>query len=143
MDITKLNGLELLTEMMEGHLPQPSISDVIPMRGVEVKSGYVRFWTKADQRHLNPMGGVHGGFASTVLDSVTGCAVHTLLEAGVGLGTLDLNIKMLKAVPLEKDLTAEGSVIFMSKKIGVAECVLKDSYGNLYAHATATCMIHR
>jgi len=50
---------------------------------------------------------------------------------------------MLKAVPLEKDLTDEGSVIFMSKKIGVAEGVLKDSDGNLYAHATATCMIHR
>ena len=39
------------------------------------------------------MGGVHGGFAATVLDTVTGCAIHTLLEAGVGYGTIDLNVK--------------------------------------------------
>ncbi|MCZ0738173.1 hypothetical protein [Phreatobacter sp. AB_2022a] len=28
------------------------------------------------------MGGVHCGFAAIMLDSVTGCAVHMLLEAG-------------------------------------------------------------
>lgn len=41
------------------------------------------------------MGGVHGGFAATVLDTVTGCAIHTLLEAGVGYGTIDLNVKCI------------------------------------------------
>ena len=47
-------------------------------------------------RHVNPMGGVHGGFAAAVLDSVTGCAVHTMLDPGFGCGTVDLNIKMLR-----------------------------------------------
>jgi len=45
----------------------------------------------------------------------------TMLEAGVGYGTLDLNIKMLKVIPLEKELAAEGRVIHLSKKIGVSE----------------------
>ena len=44
--------------------------------------------------------GVHGGFAATVLDSVTGCAVHTLLGAGVAYGTIDLKIKMIIPVPI-------------------------------------------
>ena len=42
---------------------------------------------------------VHGEFASTVLDSVTGCAVQTLLGTGVAYGTIDLNIKMIRTVP--------------------------------------------
>ena len=38
-------------------------------------------------------------FAATVLDSVTGCAVHTMLPAGVGYGTIDLNVKMCRPIP--------------------------------------------
>ena len=52
----------------------------------------------------------HGEFASTVLDSVTGCAVHTLLGAGVAYGTIDLNIKLIRPVPKDENLIAEGNV---------------------------------
>ena len=52
----------------------------------------------------------HGEFASTVLDSVTWYAVHTLLWAGVAYGTIDLNIKMIRPVPKDKNLIAEGNV---------------------------------
>jgi acyl-coenzyme A thioesterase PaaI-like protein len=31
-----------------------------------------------------------------------------MLEPGVGYGTIDLNVKMLKAVPLDRELIAEG-----------------------------------
>ena len=97
----------------------------------------------ADARHLTPLGGVHGGFAATVLDSVTGCAVHTMLEAGVGYGTVDLNVKMLRAVPVDRDLTAEARVIHMSRSLGVSEGSIRDDAGVLFAHATATCAILR
>jgi uncharacterized protein (TIGR00369 family) len=139
----KLTGLELMRGMMEGRIPRAPISEIVPMKPMEVASGYIKFSARADKRHINPLGGVHGGFAATVLDSVTGCAVHTMLEAGVGYGTVDLNIKMLKPIPLEQELVAEGRVIHLSKKIGVAEGQLKDADGNLYAHATATCLIYR
>ena len=52
----------------------------------------------------------HREFASTVLDSVTGCAVHTLLGTGVAYGKIDLNIKMIKPVPKDENLIAEGNV---------------------------------
>ena len=45
-------------------------------------------------------------FASTVIDSVTGCTFHTLLEAGVAYGTIDLNIKMNRPVPKDENLIA-------------------------------------
>ena len=138
-----MSGLEIFEAMRDGKLPHPTMADTIPMRVTEARPGYVKFHARADRRHVNPLGGVHGGFAATVLDSVTGCAVHTLLEAGVGIGTIDLNVKMLKAVPLEQDLTAEGKVINISRSLGVSEASLRDAEGTLLAHATATCAILR
>jgi uncharacterized protein (TIGR00369 family) len=138
-----MSGLELMQAMVDGKLPHPTICDTIPMRVVEVGRGYSRFLVRADGRHLNPLGGVHGGFAGTVLDSVTGCAVHTMLEAGEGYGTVDLNVKMLKAVPLDQELIAEGRVIHVSRTLGVSEGSLRDAEGTLYAHATCTCAIRR
>ena len=97
----------------------------------------------ATAAHLNPMGGTHGGFAATVLDSVTGCAVHTMLPAGVAYGTIELAVKMMRPVPLDTELRAEGNVLNMSRSLGVSEGTLKDSSGKLYAHSTCTCLIKR
>jgi len=98
---------------------------------------------QADQHHLNPLGGVHGGFAATVLDTVTGCAIHTVLEAGAGYGTIDLNIKMCRPIPQNRPLTAIGQLINTSKNLAISEGKIIDEDGKLYAHATATCMIFR
>jgi uncharacterized protein (TIGR00369 family) len=138
-----MSGIDLMQAMVDGKLPHPSICDTIPMRVVEVGRGYTKFRVRADGRHLNPLGGLHGGFVATVLDSVTGCAVHTTLEAGVGYGTVDLNVKMLRPVPLDQDLLAEGRIIHVSRSLGVAEGSIRDAEGMLYAHATCTCAIRR
>lgn len=143
MSIETMSGLELMQAMANGHFPPASISETIPMKPVEVAYGTAVFEATADHRHLNPLGGVHGGFSATVLDSATGCAVHTVLEPGVKYATVDLNVKMLKPVPQNKPLIAKGTVIHTSKSLGIAEATLKDSDGKLYAHATATCMILR
>ena len=143
MNIKEMTGLEILKAMMQGQIPPASISEIIPMQPKKIEQGNVEFVVKADQRHLNPLGGVHGGFAATVLDSVTGCTIHTLLEAGVGYGTIDLNIKMCRPIPKNVELTAIGTVINISKNLGISEGKIIDDNGKLYAHATATCMIIR
>ena len=141
MNVKEMTGLQLLEAMCAGKIPTPSISATIPMQPYQVTHGSIHFKAKADHRHLNPLGGVHGGFAATVLDSVTGCAIHTMLEAGVGYGTIDLNIKMCRPIPKDKELIAIGTVINMSKNLGISEGKIIDEEGKLYAHATATCMI--
>lgn len=143
MDPATMTGRELMQAMLDGAIPPPSIASTIPMQGVSVASGKVVFQARADERHLNPLGAVHGGFAATVMDTVTGCAVHTLLGAGEGYGTIDLNVKMMRPVPRDVDLLAEGSVINLSRSLAVSEGTLKDADGKLYAHATATCMLMR
>ena len=131
----EMTGLEFLQAMVAGHIPRASISETIPMDLFEISNGQASFKVKADQRHLNPLGGVHGGFAATVLDSATGCAVHTTLEAGVGYGTIDLNVKMCRPVPKDTELLAIGSVINSSKNLVISEGKLVDEDGKLYAHA--------
>ena len=71
----------------------------ILVKVIKVERGKVVFNAITNNKHLNTQCGVRGGFASTVLDAVTWCAVHTLLGTGVALGTIDLNLKMIRPVP--------------------------------------------
>ena len=141
MNPNSLTGLELLSLLVEGKLPNPSIAKTIPMNLIEVEKGLCIFEAFANDKHLNPMGGVHGGFAATVLDSATGCVVHSMLEAGIGYGTIDLNVKMLRPIPMNVRLLGVGKIVNISKSLGVSEASLKDENGKLYAHATATCKL--
>jgi uncharacterized protein (TIGR00369 family) len=143
MSAVEPSGLEIMRAMVAGEFPRPPMADTSPMTFSEAQKGYIKFLAKADNRHLNIMGGVHGGFIATVLDSVAGCAVHTMLEAGVVYSTVDLNIKMLRPIPLNIELVAEGKVLHVSKRIGVAEGSIKNAEGTLLAHATATCVLIR
>lgn len=139
--LKELTGLELMQGIVDGVFPMPSIAVTIPMKAMEVENGRIVFEATADDRHLNPLGGVHGGFAATVLDSVTGCATHSTLAAAVGYGTVDLNVKMVRPVPKNTPLIAEGRVLNSSRSLVISEGTIKDAAGKLYAHATATCMI--
>ncbi|TCR06457.1 uncharacterized protein (TIGR00369 family) [Neorhizobium sp. JUb45] len=141
MDLTNMTGLELLQASAAGLIPAASISQTMGMREMEVEKGRVVIHARADSRHLNPLGGVHGGFAATLLDSVTGCAVHSMLDAGIGFGTVDLGVKMMRPVPRDQDLVAEARVTHLSRSIGIAEGTLKDADGHLLASASATCFI--
>jgi uncharacterized protein (TIGR00369 family) len=143
MNPLELPGLQRVQGLIDGTLPQPSMTQTLPMRAVAAAKGRVTFKARADARHLNPMGTVHGGFAATVLDSATGCAVQTMLEAGSGYSTVDLHVKLIKPVPVDRELTAEAHVLHASRNIGTAVAELRDEDGTLLAHGTATCVIHR
>ena len=136
-----LTGLELLKAIMSGDCSAQNMADTIPMKLDEAKEGFVRFLVKAEQRHTNLMGGVHGGFSATVIDTITGCAVCTVMEAGVSFTTIDLNVKMLRPIPIGKELIAEGKLINRSRRLGIADGKIIDEDGKLYATGSATCMI--
>ena len=143
MNPTEMTGLEIMTAFSQGLFPTPGIAKTIPMQPAEVAHGRVVFTAIADASHTNPLGGVHGGFAATVLDSVTGCATHTVLAAGEGYGTTDLNIKMCRPIPFNTKMIAEGKVINVGRNLVISEGYIRDEAGKLYAHATATNMIIR
>ncbi len=142
-DPATLTGFELLKLMAEGIFPHPPISKIMPMKCSGLSEGEICFDVEADNTHLNPMGGVHGGFAATVIDSVTACAVHTTLGAGDSYSTVDLNVKMVRPLPKSTSLKATGRVLNVSNTVAIAEGDIRDSDGKLYAHGSATCVINR
>jgi len=141
LNIDALSGLQILEMMIRGELPPPPMAQTIPMRLESVAEGAVVFTASAGREHLNPLGLVHGGLAATVLDSATGCAIHTRLPAGAFYSTLDLSVKMLKPVPRDTHLICRATVVDIGKRVAVAEGRLTDEEGTLYAYATSTCMI--
>jgi uncharacterized protein (TIGR00369 family) len=143
MNIQEMTGLEIMQALIQGLIPAPSISKTIPMEPELVELNRVVFKATPNHNHANPMGGVHGGFAATVLDTVTGCATHTALAAGESYGTIELGVKMCKPLPFNVTLHAEGRVINKSRSLVISEGEIRDDAGVLYAYGTATCMILR
>jgi uncharacterized protein (TIGR00369 family) len=92
--------------------------------------------------HLNPMGGIHGGWYATLLDSALGCAVHTLMPAGRGYTTAELGVNLVKAIGSKvQRVRAEGKVLHCGRQLATAEARLVGPDGTLYAHATTTCLV--
>jgi uncharacterized protein (TIGR00369 family) len=137
-----MSGLDFLRAMLSGKLPPPPISVLIGQRAVSAESGRVVFEITPAEQHYNPIGFVHGGVITTILDSVMGCTVHTTLPAGVGYTTLELKVNFLRGVTTQVGpLQCEGKIIHSGKRTAAVEARLTDAGGKLYAHATSTCMI--
>jgi uncharacterized protein (TIGR00369 family) len=95
-------------------------------------------------QHYNPIGSVHGGVALTLLDSAMGCAVHTLLDAGVSYATLEVKTNFVRPISLETGvIRCEGTVLHLGSRVATAEGKLTDAAGKLLAHGTTTCLIFR
>lgn len=138
----KLSGYDYLKAMTEGKLPMPPIMKTLDYTAGVLEKGKVTFIIEPKEYHYNPIGCVHGGVISTILDTVMGCAVHSLLPAGFGYSTLELKINFIKQVRVETGkLMAIGSVIHKGKQTAVAEASLIDQEGKVYAQGTSTCLI--
>ena len=116
--------------------------DLLGMDGPTTAEGRARVAVRADDRHVNPSGAVHGGVIATLLDSAAGCAVHSVLPEGTGYTSVDLSTKFLRAVSVASGrITAEGVVLNRGSRTALAQATLTDERGRLLAHATSTCLI--
>ena len=71
---------------------------------------------------LNPLGGVHGGWALTLIDTVTGCAAHSILPAGVGFATIETKANFSRPIAADTGrVRAEGRVVGKGRTIISAE----------------------
>jgi uncharacterized protein (TIGR00369 family) len=139
-----MSGLEFLGAMQKGELPLPPICELVGFEPAEVEEGRVVFECTPAECHYNPIGAVHGGLVCTLFDSAMGCAVHTMLPAGVGYTTVELKVNFLHPITLKTGrLLCEGTTIHVGGRIDTAEARLLDTSGKLYGHATTTCMIFR
>jgi uncharacterized protein (TIGR00369 family) len=135
-------GLALLRAVAAGELPPPPIMDTLDFHGFTVDEGRASVCVTPQEFHYNPLGSVHGGVIAAILDTATGCAVHSTLPAGVGYTTLDLTTRYLRPATVDSGtLRCEGSVLSNGRRTALAEAHLRDASGRLLAHATSTCLI--
>jgi uncharacterized protein (TIGR00369 family) len=137
-----LTGLEAMRKMMAGELPPPPIARTLDFRLVEVESGRVVFECVPAEFHYNPIGTVHAGLASTLLDSAMGCAFVTTLDALVPWTTLELKANFTRA--LTKDtgpVRCIGTVVHRGRTVVTTEARIDDGDGRLCAHGTSTILV--
>ena len=140
--LMRLDGLGQLRAMAAGELPAPPIMATLGFTDFRPEPGRVVVAMPAAEFHYNPLGGVHGGVISTLLDTAAGCAVHSTLAVGEGYTSLDLTVKFLRPVTVDSGLlTCEGTVIQRGRRTALAQAQLTDEAGRLVAHATSSCMI--
>ena len=137
-----MDGLTLIRGLLEGRFPASPITKALGFRLSEVEPGRVVFDYTPVFEHYNPLGVVHGGVGATLLDSVMGCCIHTMLKAGTGYTTVEIKVNYVRAMTDRTGLVrAEGKVINVGSRIATSEGKLHDSTGKLFAHATTTCLI--
>lgn len=140
--IEGLSGLEVMRAMLDGRIPFAAIARTLDFTLISVEPGSAVFQGTPMDRHLNPLGTIHGGWVATLLDSALGCAVHTMLPPGRGYTTAELGVNYVKALtPRVRRVRAEGKVIHCGRQLATAEARLYGADGTLYAHATTTCLV--
>lgn len=140
--VAGLTGLQVMQAMLAGQLPFPPIAETLDFALVEVAAGHAVFQGTPHQRHYNPMGGVHGGWYATLLDSALGCAVHTMMPAGRAYTTAELSVNIVRAATTQTGpLRAIGTVVHCGRQLATAEARIVGPDGKLYAHGTTTCLV--
>ena len=140
--VAGMTGVEILEGILAGRLAAPPICRTMGFHLVEATRGRVVFEGAARFEHFNILGGVHGGWFGTLLDSCMGCAVHSLLPRGQAYTTLEYKVNLLRAPgPDAGPLRAIGNAVHVGRRTGVAEGRLVDAQGRLYAQGSTTCLV--
>lgn len=141
-DISRYSGIELLQRVIDGIYPVPPVGLQFNFALREVSPGRAVFRGVPSERHLNPLGSVHGGWAATLLDSSLACSVQTLLDVDEAYTTAEFKVNLIRPIsPQTGEVVCEGNVIHRGRTLAVSEATLKDKDGKLLAFGTETCSI--
>jgi uncharacterized protein (TIGR00369 family) len=140
--VAQYDGLTFLEKMSSGEFAYPPICDALNFYPIHVEHGRIVFQGTSRFEHYNPIGSVHGGWFCGILDSAVACAVHSALPKGKAYTTVEFKINILRPLTDKTGpVRAEGKIIHVGNRTGVAEGRIYDTEGKLYAYASTTCMI--
>ncbi|MFN8346580.1 MAG: PaaI family thioesterase [Spirosomataceae bacterium] len=142
--VKSMSGLDFLKKILKGDSPSLAspIETTLDFHLSELENGKAVFVFEPQEFHYNPIGSVHGGVISTMLDSAMGCTIQSALPHGTSYTTLELKVNFLR--PVTKtcgQMKATGKIIHLGRKTALVEANLKDDSGKVYAHGVSTCMI--
>jgi uncharacterized protein (TIGR00369 family) len=129
-------------DAIEGRAPAPPAARLLGWELVEVDpdAGTIAVAFTADDRFLNPVGQVQGGFLAAMLDDTLGPALVATLEAGEWAPTVDLHVQFLTPAKPGR-LVGYGRVVRRGGRIAHLAGELRDPDGVAVATAVATALI--
>ncbi len=137
-----LPGIELLRRMISGEVALPPIAALMSMRLLEVGPGRVVWEARPGIEHYNPIGTVHAGFTTTILDSAMGTAYVSVADAGARWTTLELKANFTRAITKDTGpVRCTGTVVHPGRTVVLTDARLEDADGRLLAHATSTILV--
>ena len=140
--IAGLTGRQHLQGILDGSLPAPQIARTMSFKMIEIGDGLAIVEGQPGPDFLNPRGIVHGGWALTLIDTVTGCAAHSTLPAGVGFASIETKANFSRPIKADGGIVrAEGRVVSRGRTIISTEGTLTDAEGRILAHGTSTVMV--
>jgi uncharacterized protein (TIGR00369 family) len=131
-------------DVMEGRADPPAAATTLGFELIEVdpEAGTIEVAFMADDRFVNPVGVVQGGFLAAMLDDTLGPALVATLEADQFAPTADLHVQFL--VPARPGrLVGRGRVVRRGRDIAFLAGELVDHTGTVVAVASATATIRR
>jgi uncharacterized protein (TIGR00369 family) len=137
-------GREHLQAIIDGKLPVPPFAALVGARLDSVGDGEAVFRCTPDESTYNPGGIVHGGLLCMLLDSACGCAVQSLLPAGVAISSIEIKVSFLSALRAGSgELEIAGMALRVGRQVAFAEAHARNGEGKLVGHATSSIALLR
>ena len=137
-----MTGLEYLQGVVDGSIEHPSMAHTLGFRLTEVEDGRAVITGETSSDYCNPNGSIHGAWPAALLDSCMGSAVHSTLPEGAGFTVVEFKIDLVRPITVASGIVrAEGRVVNVGRRIGLADGVLRDSRKRILARGTTTCLI--
>lgn len=100
---------------------------------------YAEMIVVIDDRHLNYMGGAHGGLISALADTVS-FFPRPLIPSGLKLTTVNLNVNYVKAAMPGDMLIARSDLLHLGRRTASLSVKIVNQDDSLIAHGTSTLM---
>lgn len=129
---------------MTSDRPRSPFSGHIGAEMEELREGYARLSLVIEQRHTNPLGMMHGGVVTTMMDSSLGAALWALRgEEARRLphATVEMNASFLSGARLGDRIVVEGRVIRKGKGVAFGEAEARRNGEDLIAKGRLTFAI--
>lgn len=137
-----MTGLDYLERVVDGRIPHPSMAHTLGFRLTGVSEGRATITGETSQDYCNPNGSIHGSWPAALLDSCMGSSVHSTLPANTGFTVVEFKIDFVRPVTVDTGkVIAEGRVVNVGKRIGIADGIMRDADGRVLARGTTTCLI--
>jgi acyl-CoA thioesterase len=110
------------------------------IRLAEIGDRHAVMTVTADDRHLNYLGGVHGGLLAALADTV--CFFpRPLLPSGQAATTVNLNVSYLRPAAAGDRLLARSELLHLGRRTASLAVRITDRDERLVAHGTAVLLL--